>query len=408
MKIPGRIDISHYNYELPAERIARYPLDKRDDSKLLYYKRGKIDNHHFHEIPDLLSNNNHLIFNDTKVIQARLLFRKKTGSEIEIFLLEPHSPSDYLTAFQQTNECEWKCLVGNAKKWKSGILEKEVVTDDNPFMLRAEIAGIGEGHKLIRFSWDKPGVYFSQVLLLAGLTPLPPYLERKAESADKTRYQTVYSNYEGSVAAPTAGLHFTMNVLDKLRVKGVRITNLTLHVGAGTFIPVKGDDALLHPMHTEHFNVSLESLENMISHRQDMTAVGTTSLRTMESVYWLGIKLIQYPKDECNMLLDQWEAYHLRNDISREDAIFAIINHLKSQNLSQLNASTRIMIVPNYEFKMADSLITNFHQPNSTLLLLIAAFIGEDWKRVYDFAMQNNYRFLSYGDSSLLVGKNMA
>ena len=397
---PENIKINDYSYLLPEERIAKYPLAERDQSKLLVYKQGLIEQQQFCSIDNYIPANSTLVFNNTKVIQARLKFFKETGAQIEIFCLEPVNPSDYALAFQQTQRVSWKCIVGNLKKWKTGQLYQKLNINGENISLSAEKLESAHDAHIIEFCWDNPNISFSDILDSTGSIPIPPYLNRKAESLDTDRYQTVYSKLKGSVAAPTAGLHFTDKVLKRINNQGVSLEEITLHVGAGTFKPVKSDTIDAHEMHTEHFVVRLKSLENL-KKSTHITAVGTTSVRTIESIYWLGAKLIQ--NQQFSDHISQWEAYELNANIEKNEALDALIDYLKSNDLSELKASTQIMIYPGYEFKLVQALVTNFHQPKSTLLLLIAAFIGENWHKVYKFAMENNFRFLSYGDSSILI-----
>ena len=403
MKAPDKIDITNYHYELPDELIARHPLQERDNSKLLSYRDGQINSHIFHEIPDILKNYHHLIFNNTKVIPARLFFRKETGAEIEILLLEPFSPGEYNLAFQAREKSVWKCLVGNAKKWKSGILEKQMHIKKNLIIFRAEIQNKDKGFNLVSFSWDNPDISFPEILQVAGVTPLPPYLKRQAEYSDKERYQTIYSKFEGSVAAPTAGLHFTESIFEGLRERKIGYSNITLHIGAGTFLPVKENNAVKHNMHIEHFSIAEESIRELLAAKIRLVPVGTTTIRTLESLYWIAVKITEKFPEKDLLFLDQWEHYQLKDKLSRSDALQVVLEYMRENNLDHLNASTRIMITPGYKFRMTDGIITNFHQPGSTLLLLIAAFAGDDWRRIYDYALKNNYRFLSYGDSSILL-----
>ncbi len=404
MKTPEVLDIENYYYDLPDEQIAKYPLQERDRSRLLTYCDGHINSRFFIELPEILTSQHHLVFNNTKVIQARLLFQKDTGAQIEILLLEPFSPSEYMTAFQTKEKTVWKCLVGNAKKWKTGNLKKQILFENYKIILKAELQGVENGCSLISFSWDCPAVCFSEILSHSGITPLPPYLKRKVINADKERYQTIYSKYEGSVAAPTAGLHFTESVFGGLLKKGIEISYITLHIGAGTFLPVKERNALKHGMHTEHFNITTEFIREILRKEKKIIAVGTTSVRTLESVYWIALKLISGQGIEKDLFfLDQWEHFKLKDELSRIDALRTILTYLERNNLEQLKASTRIMITPGYRFHMTDGIITNFHQPHSTLLLLIAAYTGDDWRKIYHYALSNNYRFLSYGDSSILL-----
>lgn len=403
MVLPSKINIEDYNYELPEHRIAKYPLKGRDLSKLLYYKNGVIRSYSFNELPDLLDKSNYLIFNDTKVISARLKFKKDTGAEIEIFLLEPYLPSEYSQAFHTKKRTIWKCLVGNVKKWKQGSLYKNFEVHNIHFKLKASIVGIEINYRLISFEWDNDSLSFSEIINYAGITPIPPYLNREAELLDKERYQTVYSSVEGSVAAPTAGLHFTEEILSKIEKAGIRKSTLTLHVGAGTFIPVKEKDALKHEMHTEHFMFQKSSIEEILNAGNSLISVGTTSVRAMETLYWLGVKMGIDHSLNSSAYIDQWEAYHYKTNLTREQSLENIIEYMEREKIVQLEASTKIMILPGYKFKMTDGLITNFHQPCSTLLLLVAAFIGNEWKKVYTNALENDYRFLSYGDSSFLL-----
>ncbi|MCB9013838.1 MAG: S-adenosylmethionine:tRNA ribosyltransferase-isomerase [Bacteroidales bacterium] len=403
MRIPEFIDISEYFYDLPEDRIAKYPLEQRDHSKLLYFNHGSIRDHVFHELPAILSGNYQLVFNDTRVIQARIQFNKASGSGIEIFLLEPFTPADYQLSFGSSSQCSWKCLVGNAKKWKDEILEKKIFSATEAALLQAEKINREENYFIIRFTWNNKNLCFSEILEISGLTPIPPYLNREAEESDNLRYQTIYSNYEGSVAAPTAGLHFSDEVLEKLSQSGVKQTHLTLHVGAGTFVPVKVENARDHEMHMEHIYINRQSISSLLHTDKKIIAVGTTSVRTLESLYYIACKLKSGYRGYKELFLDQWDAYEIEPDISRDEALETILSFMDLKNTDTLKLTTRIMISPGYTFRMADGIITNFHQPSSTLLLLISAFIGEDWKKVYDHALKNNYRFLSYGDSSLLI-----
>lgn len=398
------IQIEQFNYNLPDKSIAKYPLEKRDDSKLLHWKSGIISDHIFYELPKLLPDNSLLIFNNTKVIRARLFFRKETGALIEIFLLDPHSPSDYALNFQQTELCNWNCIVGNLKKWKTGVLKTVVQIGDSQLELIAEnIAEAGNG-RLIRFRWNNSKFTFSEIIEATGQMPIPPYLNRETEESDETRYQTVYSKVKGSVAAPTAGLHFTPQVFSNLKTAGIDIAELTLHVGAGTFQPVKSATIDGHEMHTEHIIVNLEFIEKLVAHLGPVIAVGTTSIRTLESLYWLGNQLKNNSNRNTEILkIGQWEPYESTIKHPRHEAFAAILDFMKEKGLQQIHADTQIIIIPGYPFQVIDGMITNFHQPLSTLLLLIAAFLDTDWKRVYNHALENNYRFLSYGDSNLYL-----
>jgi S-adenosylmethionine:tRNA ribosyltransferase-isomerase len=391
------IQISEYDYNLPEERIAKYPLTERDQSKILIYKNGKVEVSVFNKLPELLSPDHLLVFNNTRVIPARLKFNKATGASIEIFCLEPVEPAEYERAFQ-SRRCVWKCIVGNLKKWKSDILIKAV----DGKMLQARKIKDFKTHQYIEFTWDDSNLSFSEIIELIGVTPIPPYLNRESEEVDRDRYQTVYSSIKGSVAAPTAGLHFTDSLLQSLNTRGITQAHLTLHVGAGTFKPVQSNSVHEHEMHTEFFAIALETVKLLINKHKSIVAVGTTSLRTLESLYWLGIKIKNDLLDKSSLHLNQWEPYELRGTLTYPEALEVICEYMRKKELTTLYATTRIMIVPGYQIRSSQALITNFHQPKSTLLLLIAAAIGSDWRRVYDYALNNDFRFLSYGDSSLL------
>ncbi|HKM94735.1 MAG TPA: S-adenosylmethionine:tRNA ribosyltransferase-isomerase [Prolixibacteraceae bacterium] len=400
------IKIEAYNYDLPDHRVAKYPLEKRDESKLLLWKNGHISDHIFKTLPDLIPSNSMLIFNNTKVIRARLNFKKASGAHIEVFVLEPIAPSDYALNFQQTEKCSWQCIVGNLKKWKNGILTLSVSINNNTISLNAEKIGISENSQLIEFSWNNPAYTFSEILEAAGNMPIPPYLHRETETIDLTRYQTVFSKIKGSVAAPTAGLHFTDDVFKKLNSKGIITNELTLHVGAGTFQPVKSENIQHHNMHTEHFVVEKTFIESLLAHKNAIIAVGTTSIRSLESLYYLGVKAMLNPEITINeFTIQQWEPYQTRTQITRQQAFEALLTFMAKHQLEQIHASTQIIIVPGYQFHVIDGMITNFHQPQSTLLLLISAFLGDEWKTVYHHAMDNGYRFLSYGDSNFYLKK---
>jgi len=397
---PQNIRIELYDYQLPDERIAKYPLEQRDKSKLLIYNKGNIGSNTFSEIDYYIPENSTLVFNNTKVIQARLKFYKETGAQIEIFCLEPIEPSDYALAFEQTEKVTWKCIVGNLKKWKTEDLKSRIRINDYEIEIVATKKGAVGNTQIIEFKWNNNKVSFSEILENVGVTPIPPYLNRESENIDKERYQTVYSKLKGSVAAPTAGLHFTNPVLGKLKEKNIKLEEITLHVGAGTFTPVKSNTVDEHEMHTEHFVVKKETIKQLLD-AERIVAVGTTSVRTIESLYWMGVKLISLNKLDIH--IKQWEPYELKVGIYKKEALQALLNYMNQNDIKQLEASTQIMIVPGYTFKMVDILITNFHQPKSTLLLLIAAFIGDNWKNVYRYALENEFRFLSYGDSSVLI-----
>ncbi len=392
-----QINISDYNYNLPDERIAKFPLEKRDSSKLLTYVSGNVSTNIFSSLPDILPANSCLVFNNTKVIQARLEFFKLTGSRIEIFCLEPQEPSSYELSLSSTQSCVWKCMVGNLKKWKGEVLKKEVGSDN--LILEAERLETSGNTSYIKFSWNN-GISFAEVLDMLGELPIPPYLNRKTQESDKTTYQTVYSKIKGSVAAPTAGLHFTPEVISALHTKGIKTMELTLHVGAGTFQPVKAEEIGGHAMHAEKIEVSKEFIQNLIENLGNIVAVGTTSVRTLESLYYLGVQL---HNGDTSWLVNQWEPYESEKVLSAREALEAILNYMEKTQSNILYATTQIMIVPGYKFNIVNVLITNFHQPKSTLLLLLAAFIGEKWRELYKYALENDYRFLSYGDSSVLI-----
>ncbi|MDF1572408.1 MAG: S-adenosylmethionine:tRNA ribosyltransferase-isomerase [Bacteroidales bacterium] len=399
MRKPDNIPITNFDYDLPVERIAKYPLEVRDRSRLLVYDNGSISSHVFQDAPSLLQKGDQLYFNVTRVVQARLMFRKATGGRIEIFILEPHDPAEHQLAFSSTEPVTFTCLVGNAKKWKQGSLRMEV----GAIVLEATQVERHDDTFIIRFSWNDRGISFGAILAQAGSTPIPPYLDREAEDQDAVTYQTVYARQDGSVAAPTAGLHFTERVLGALDKRGVQRYDLTLHVGAGTFIPVKEENAVDHAMHDELVTVERVLLESLLGD-QRIIAVGTTSTRTLESLYWLGVRAHEDTSFSFEQLyLDQWDAYLSRGELTLEESVRVLLERMESAGLDTFSFRTRIMITPGYEFKVIDGLFTNFHQPKSTLLLLIAALVGDDWKRIYDFALENGYRFLSYGDGSLLI-----
>ena len=398
------IRIEDFDYTLPDERIAKYPLTERDHSNLLHWQNGEIEQLHFYDLPDTLTHNDLLVYNNTKVIQARLHFQKETGATIEIFCLEPHAPADYNLVFQENKSCVWKCLVGNSKKWKEGALKQTMYIKDILFQLEAtriESENAGMSH-LVRFEWDNEEILFSDILAHFGELPIPPYLNRATEEKDKETYQTVYSKIDGSVAAPTAGLHFTMDVLRRLALNGIREDEITLHVGAGTFQPVKSEEIGGHPMHREIISINKSTIEDLIASAGHIVAVGTTSVRTLESLYYLGCRIALNPENP-DLMVEQWEPYENNYTLTTQEALQNIIDYLNHNHLSALNAATRIMIVPSFQFRIVNKIITNFHQPKSTLLLLISAFVGiNNWRKIYDFAMENGFRFLSYGDSSLL------
>lgn len=400
---PRDIHIEDYNYDLPDNRIAKYPLPERDRSKLLVYTNGVIKDAQFKDLSKIIPDNSLLVFNNTKVIQARLHFQKVTGAKVEVFCLEPYYPNDYLLNFQQTKSCSWVCLIGNLKKWKDGKLIKEIDINGTRVIITANrIQTEGDSH-IVEFEWENLEYTFSELLEAIGELPIPPYLNRHTEEKDKQTYQTVYSKIDGSVAAPTAGLHFTQEVLDSIRKKGVGTAEVTLHVGAGTFRPVKSEQIKDHVMHSEFISVKKETIEQLLNHKGKIIAVGTTSVRTLESLYYIGLKLKNESLLDLNV--SQWEPYDgVENKLSTKDSLSNILAYLNSRNLNTIVAHTQIIIAPGYEFKIVEGIVTNFHQPQSTLLLLVSAFVGEDcWKEVYRHALDGDYRFLSYGDSSLLL-----
>ncbi len=402
---PSGIRIEDFNYPLPDNRIAKYPLAQRDASKLLYLDKGQISERGFSEIPDLLPDNALLLFNETRVIQARLLFKKPTGAHIEVFCLEPVEPvNDFQLAFQQKPPVVWKCLVGNVRRWKSGTLEVKMQIRNQEVRLFAEKKMKLSDAFLISFSWKPDDISFADILESSGLTPLPPYLHREAEVSDKTRYQTVYARLNGSVAAPTAGLHFTETVLNRLEEKGIDKDKLILHVGAGTFKPVSAETIGEHEMHTEQIRVPIETLKHLY-HAGDklIIPVGTTSMRSLESLFWMALRIRMEKTPFFHV--SQWDPYQLEvpEDFSISKALEILIAKLEEDKTTSLKGETQLMIVPGYQFRFARGLITNFHQPKSTLLLLVSALIGNKWTEAYDFALKNNFRFLSYGDSCLFL-----
>ena len=392
------IHIEDYNYPLPDERIAKYPLPERDGSKLLHYKDGKVDEHVFRDLPGLLPEGALMVFNDTKVVPARMHFQRPSGAHIEIFCLEPVDPVEYNTAFAATQRCTWKCVIGNAKRWKDDVLTLYGADATSGMGLEARLVSREGQTGVVEFAW-KDGSPFSRVLEVCGTIPIPPYLNRKSESIDIERYQTLYAHIRGSVAAPTAGLHFTESVLERIREKGIDTQTVCLHVGAGTFLPVKSSLVSEHPMHREPFVVSLQLLKDICRKDRELIAVGTTSVRTLESLYYIGVSCIETgaPAD-----VRQWAPYDREYPYSTKEALEAIIQYLEKNGLDALQAGTRIIIVPGFQFRLVDRMVTNFHQPESTLILLVSAFVGGDWRTIYDYALGHGFRFLSYGDSSLL------
>jgi S-adenosylmethionine:tRNA ribosyltransferase-isomerase len=408
---PRHIHISDYQYDLPNERIAKFPVDRRDHSKLLIYRKGEIEENVFYHPPDYLPKGSLMVFNNTKVIQARMHFRKTavtgehTGALIEVFLLEPAEPADYEQMFQAVGHCAWYCLVGNLKKWKEGSLTRIIEVAGVQVEVTATRGPVhGTSHR-IDFSWNG-NVPFATIIDTMGELPIPPYLNRETQDSDKTTYQTVYSKIKGSVAAPTAGLHFTPEVLAELDAHGVDREELTLHVGAGTFKPVKSEEMQGHEMHTEYISVHRKTIAKLLRHDCQAIAVGTTSVRTLESLYYMGVKVKEQPDlPEDQLHVSQWEPYRelCRKEFCSKDALQALADWMDAHHLDILHASTQIIICPGYEYKIVRMLVTNFHQPQSTLLLLVSAFVGGDWRRIYDYALAHDFRFLSYGDSSLLI-----
>ena len=404
---PKHIRISEFNYPLPDERIAKFPLPVRDQSKLLLYRHGEVTEDIFTSLPDYLPANSLMIFNNTKVIQARLHFHKETGALIEVFCLEPIQPNDYVLNFQQTEHATWLCMIGNLKKWKEGALKREITVKGKPLTLTAERGACHGTSHWVDFRWNNPEITFADILEVFGELPIPPYLNRETQESDKETYQTVYSKIKGSVAAPTAGLHFTPRVLDALREKGVALEELTLHVGAGTFKPVKSEEIEGHEMHTEYISVNRSTLEKLVAHEGKAIAVGTTSVRTLESLYHIGVTLLHNPNaTEEDLHVKQWQPYETALETAATpavDALQAIIAYLDRHHMETLHSSTQIIIAPGYEYRIVKAMVTNFHQPQSTLLLLVSAFLHGDWRKIYDYALAHDFRFLSYGDSSLLI-----
>lgn len=404
MEETKHIKINDYNYPLPEERIAKFPLPVRDQSKLLVYRKGEISETVFTSLPNYLESGSLMIFNNTKVIQARLHFRKETGALIEIFCLEPIQPNDYALNFQQTQHAAWLCMIGNLKKWKEGSLQKELTVKGKPLTLTATRGACHGTSHWVDFTWNNDEVTFADILEVFGELPIPPYLNRETQESDKETYQTVYSKIKGSVAAPTAGLHFTQRVLDSLAEKGVALEEVTLHVGAGTFKPVKSEEIEGHEMHTEYISVNRRTIEKLLAHQGEAIAVGTTSVRTLESLYYIGTTISQHPDASQEELhVKQWQPYETSSSLSTIEALQQILNYMERHQLETLHTSTQIIIAPGYEYKIVKKMITNFHQPQSTLLLLVSAFVKGNWKSIYDYALSHDFRFLSYGDSSLLI-----
>ena len=406
---PRNIAIADYTYELPETKIAAYPLPNRGESKLLIYKYGKIEESTYQNIANYLPDNSLLVFNNTKVIAARILFQKQTGGTIEIFCLEPYETiKDYSAIMSKTTAVKWKCMIGGAGKWKEGKLVKNFITQNNEtVILKASLLTKLPDAYIVEFEWQPALLTFAEVLIQMGDIPLPPYIKRKPSEADKERYQTIYAAFEGSVAAPTAGLHFTENIFASFKPKNIETDFVTLHVGAGTFKPVKASQMQPHEMHAEWMDVNIITIKNLLHHLENcITAVGTTSLRTIESLYWMGVKALLFPESTLTELsINQWDVYEeplLTSKFKAEEVLQGLLNWMHKNNLENLFCTTQILIAPGYQFKIAKAIITNFHQPQSTLLLLVAAAIGKDWKKNYTYALENNFRFLSYGDGSLL------
>jgi S-adenosylmethionine:tRNA ribosyltransferase-isomerase len=399
------VNINDFNYSLPVDRIAQFPVEKRDESKLIIYKDKKISEDLFKNIPAYLPDSGLLIYNETKVIQARMLFQKESGAQIEIFCLEPVSPTrEIQQAFEQQSGVVWKCLVGNSKKWKSGKLQKLFILKNKKGVLTAERKAQFKSYSLIEFQWEPGTLSFSDILLASGIIPLPPYMKRKAVENDKLRYQTIYAGSEGSVAAPTAGLHFTEPVLQKIMAKGIAIEDVTLHIGAGTFKPVSTDEVGQHEMHTEKIVIKKATIQKIIEKQnQPIIVVGTTTTRTLESLYWFGVKLLVDNDEKKEIDIKQWDPYSpiYNVGISLEQSFNKILDFMGDNGLDVISGQTQLMIIPGYSFRIPDILITNFHMPRSTLLLLVSAFIGEGWENIYEYALNHNFRFLSYGDSCL-------
>ena len=400
--VERHIDINDYNYDLPDCRIAKFPLAERSQSKLMVYDNGAISESRFANVADHLPVGAMLVFNNTRVVRARIIMHKASGARIEVFCLEPHSPADYENAFSIRGESEWSCVVGNLKKWKEGEVFVEFEAEGEIHRLSAEIVERGTREHIVRFRWTTDRT-FGQLLEMLGRIPIPPYLNRDSEEIDNTRYQTVYAKFEGSVAAPTAGLHFTPELIADMQSKGFGFEEVTLHVGAGTFLPVKADDAAEHPMHTEHFIVRRATVENLLKNVDRIVAVGTTSVRTLESLSALAWRVKSLGDAELERVVGQWELYDIPAEFTGREALQTLLDYMLERGIDQLKAATQIMITPlGYRFRIVRYIITNFHQPKSTLLLLVGAYVGDDWHKIYDYALANDFRFLSYGDSSLL------
>ena len=397
------ININDYTYDLPDERIAKFPLEERSASKLLIYTNGTIAERHFRNIGEVLPEGSLLVFNNTKVIRARIIMHKPSGARIEVFCLEPHAPADYERALAAEGAAEWSCIVGNSKKWKEGYVEINFDHEGRSEWLRAWRVGEKGREQIVRFEWSAR-MAFGELLELLGRIPIPPYLNRESEEIDNTRYQTVYSKFEGSVAAPTAGLHFTPELIEQMQEQGFSFGEVTLHVGAGTFLPVKEENATQHPMHTEHFEIRRSTVEQLLSKHGSITAVGTTSVRTLESLSALAWRIHSEGSPATERIIGQWELYDIPAAFGGRQALETLLDYMEREGIERMKCATQIMITPlGYQFRIVERIITNFHQPSSTLLLLVAAYVGEDWHRIYDYALQHDFRFLSYGDSSLLM-----
>ncbi|GAB3659204.1 S-adenosylmethionine:tRNA ribosyltransferase-isomerase [Echinicola sediminis] len=401
MEAKPDIKLSDYQYELPEERIAKFPLEKRDQSKLLHFETGQIRHFHFYDLPDLLPQDSLMVFNNTKVIPARLIFQRPTGAKIEIFLLQPIAPGTVINEIMvHQGPVTWQAMVGNLKKWKEDeVLERAITIDGRELSVKARL--VDRESRSVQISWKNQQVPFAAIVEAFGEVPLPPYLNRKATSEDKPRYQTVYSQKEGAVAAPTAGLHFTDAILENLSQKGIKTDYLTLHVGAGTFQPIKDENIVNHPMHSEQVVIRKENILNFLHHKGNIIAVGTTSMRSLESIYWYGVKILNEENKEFSIpKLYPYQQHRVTADLQK--SFEAILEHMENEQVDEITGSTEIFIMPGYEFKVCNGLLTNFHQPGSTLILLVAAFTKNSWKEIYKEALSQEYRFLSYGDSSLL------
>ena len=394
------IKIEDFDYPLSEDKIAKFPLKQRDEAKLLVYDGKNIKDEKFYSLPSLINSNSLLIFNDTKVVYARLFFQKETGSKIEIFCLEPVQPEDFQVSFAKTDTVKWRCLIGNNKKWKSGIISRQEIINGNIITLKANRLEAEKDTFIVEFSWDK-GLSFAEIMQSFGVIPLPPYLNREANKEDNSDYQTIYATFNGSVAAPTAGLHFTDITFQEIKNKGIETAFVTLHVGAGTFKPVTSTTIGLHQMHTEKITVQKQIIEKLLLHIGTTICVGTTSVRTIESLYWYGISLLENKMQYSEIDIKQWQPYQKHENISTKESLQAILEMMYHYKLNHVYGQTQLMIAPSYQYRIVNAMVTNFHQPKSTLLLLVSAMIGENWKNVYNHALENNYRFLSYGDACL-------